>query len=114
MTKENNNDYTIQSKSIDHLLSTCFIKHKAGDGALKRATCGVVGRPTTAGIDVPERLAQVPYPAIAWESEAGTLSNDSDRPNPVQRQPGYSYIQGDPTWCNQPFLDNMKSTNNLQ
>jgi hypothetical protein len=39
--------------------------------ALKRATCGNVARPTTEGIDVPDLLAQMTYPAIACEREGG-------------------------------------------
>jgi hypothetical protein len=44
-----------------------------------------VGRPTTAGLDVPERLAQVIYPAAACERDGDKLPKDLDRPDPIQR-----------------------------
>jgi hypothetical protein len=45
-----------------------------------------VGRPTTAGFNAPERLAQVTYLATICEREGDTLPLDLDPPDPIQRK----------------------------
>jgi hypothetical protein len=68
-----------------------------------------VGRPTTAGLDVPEQLAQVTYPATVCEREGDTLPTDLDPPDPIQRN-YLIYSSGTHTSKgiqsrNQPFFD---------
>jgi hypothetical protein len=68
-----------------------------------------MGRPTTTGLDVPERIAQVTYLATACERAGDKLPNDLDRPDPIQRnyhidKPDTRTSNGIHT-CNQPFFD---------